>query len=58
MHKNLGPNTLNILSLHLFTTRGADLAVRIVFGLFAASLPWTARGKFAALRNWISHLGI
>lgn len=47
----LGPIILNILAFHLFVTGGADLAVPAVFGIFAAYLLWTARGKFCALRN-------
>ncbi|MES2477388.1 MAG: DoxX family protein [Verrucomicrobiota bacterium] len=47
----LGPIILNIIAFHLFVTAGADLAVPAVFGLIAAYLLWTAREKFAALRN-------
>ena len=47
----LGPIILNILAFHVFVTGGADLAVPAVFALIAGYLLWTARGKFAALRN-------
>lgn len=47
----LGPIILNILAYHIFVTGGADLAVPALIGVIAVYLLWTARGKFAALRN-------
>jgi putative oxidoreductase len=47
----LGPVILNILAFHIFITGGADLAAPVVLGVLAAYLLWSARGKFAALRN-------